>query len=342
VRHRPGIAYWIDHFTLGTEDLERFIDFHARVFGAPLQTPQPPGMAFMTVSACHHGGFLQRSALPTPARPGNALPRYAYFVRKDDLEEHVRRLDANGVPHTSPIRTAAEGADGLAVRFVDLDGNQFEFWAPDELPEGAMAGSGPLKIGRISHIVYESRDLARTATFFERYCALQALERPGIGRDTLVLSLAAGARLVYERVEQLGGRTSGHGVYRDLHTALVVRDDDFWPSYEPLWANLPDWEFDARRDAPPQGAANLPARTALHGSPAGHAWKRAFGRGDDWYDWDTNLFHYYVGKPVDGTMTHYEGHTIDDFMEEYLAARGLRLEVPLAELYRKVMAGLPP
>ena len=39
------------------------------------------------------------------------------------------------------------------------------------------------------------------------------------------------------------------------------------------------------------------ARTALHPSAAGRAWHEAWGRGDDWYDPDTNLFHFYGGEP---------------------------------------------
>ena len=341
VQQQSGTVHWIDHYTIGTSDLAQFIDFHERVLGAqtePADTPRPPGIVFQHVASCHHGGFMQRQPMPSAAPPGRALPRYAYFVRPEDLDEHVRRLDANHVPHTDPVRTATDGADGIAVYFVDPDGNQFEFWAPDRMPEGAMRGSGPMKVGRISHVVYEARDLERTAAFFKRFCALEPLRRADAGADTLVLPLAAGGRLVYKRVEALGERTSGRGIYRDLHTALVVREEDFWHCYERVWAELPEWDFDQRVGPPPSDGENLPARTALHGSPAGRAWKAVFGRGDDWYDWDTNLFHFFVGVPQNGTMTAYEPHAIDDYMAAYLASRGLRLPMPVAELYRQAHA----
>lgn len=326
---RPGAVYWIDHYTVGTNDLPRWIDFHERVLGAesePPHLPRTPDIKFQYVGICHHGGFLQKAPMPPAAAPGEALPRYAWFVRPQDLDAHVRRLDANSVPHTAPLRTSATGADGVAVYFVDLDGNQFEFWAPAQMPEGAMDSAGPLGIGRISHVTYESRDLGRTAAFFERYCMLEPLKSADLAPETLVLPLAGGAcRLIYKRVETLGHRTSGHGVYRDMHTALVVREEDLWTDYERLWAELPEWDYDARIGPPPPNGADLPARTALHGSPAGRQWKAAFGRGDDWYDWDANLFHYLVGIPRDGTMRSYEPHTIDDYVEPYLAARGLQL-----------------
>jgi hypothetical protein len=230
--------------------------------------------------------------------------------------------------------TSAEGEDGTAIYWQDPDGNQFEFWAPARLPAGAMdppEAGGPMKVGRISHGVYESRDLRRTADFFHRYCALEPLAGGDIPADTLVLPLAAGGRLVFKQTEAPGHRTSGRGVYRDLHTAVVVRPEDFWPNYERMWAELPEWDFDEQRGRYAGDGASLPARTTLHGSPAGRRWKAAFGRGDDWYDWDMNLFHFFVGVPQRGSMTTYEPHSIEDSMDQYLQAHG-RSAVPVEHI----------
>ncbi len=122
-------------------------------------------------------------------------------------------------------------------------------------------------------------------------------------------------------------RTTGRGVLRDLHTALVLRPEDFWPAYERLWADLPEWEFDAERDGVYDGDwQTLTPRTAVHPSKAGRAWHQLFGRGDDWYDPDTNMFHFFGGDPVNGAMTNYVGHSIDEYAPAYLAARGLKYE----------------
>ena len=59
---------------------------------------------------------------------------------------------------------------------------------------------------------------------------------------------------------------------------------------------------------------------ALHGSPAGRRWIATFGRGDDWYDWDANLFHFFGGAPKGGSMATYEPHSIEDYMDAYLEA----------------------
>jgi len=328
---RPGTIYWIDHYAVGTNDLDRWVEFHERVLGAETwktNRPHPMNM-FQELTNCRHAGFLQQEGVPDSKGPGNALPRYGFYVREEDLDQHLRHLDANQVEHTDPIRTSAEGEDGTAIYWVDPDGNQFEFWAPKRLPDGAMDDCGPLKIGRISHGVYESRDLKRTADFFSHYCALEPLVSADLDDDTLVLPLAAGGRLVFKQTDDPGERTTGRGILRDVHTALVCRKEDFWPNYERMWAELPEWDFDAERDGVYQGDwRTLTARTAIHPSPAGRAWHAAWKRGDDWYDPDTNLFHFFVGVPQDGSMAKYEGHSIDDVAQDYLSAHGLTWERP--------------
>jgi hypothetical protein len=192
-----------------------------------------------------------------------------------------------------------------------------------------MDKAGPLKIGRISHGVFESRDLQRTAAFFDRYCALEPLASSEVDADTLVLPLAAGGRLVFKKTENPGLRTTGRGVLRDVHTALVLREPDFWPAYERMWNELPEWDFDAERDGVYSGDwETLPARTAVHPSPAGRSWFKAYARGDDWYDPDTNLFHFFGGLPQGGSWADYEGHSIDEYAKAYLEARGLSYEKP--------------
>ena len=124
-----------------------------------------------------------------------------------------------------------------------------------------------------------------------------------------MLPLASGGRLVFKQTDSPGMRTTGRGILRDVHTALIMRQEDFWPGYERMWAELPEWDFDAERDGIYQGDwESLPARTALHPSPVGRRWHASFHRGDDWYDPDTNLFHFMVGTPVEGSMRNYDGH----------------------------------
>jgi catechol 2,3-dioxygenase-like lactoylglutathione lyase family enzyme len=327
----PRTIYWIDHYTVPTNDLQRSIEFHERVLGTKSMPatglPLERGMfqAFshpemlLRGDHSHQGLFVMREPLPPSEAPGKGYPRHGLFVRPEDMDEHVARLDANGVVHTAPVRTSAEGESGTAAYWLDADGNQFEFWAPDRMPDGVMDDCGPLKIGRISHVVYASRDLHWTTEFFARYCGLQPAKSVDIPADTVVFPLAMAGRLVFKRSDELGRRASGRGVFSDCHTALVVREEDFWPSHERLWADLPEWEFDAQHRRFVGDGANMPARTLLHGSPNGMRFKAAFGRGDDWLDPDANLFHFVGGTPRDGSLLHYERHFLDDYMDDYLA-----------------------
>jgi len=318
---RPGTIYWIDHFAVPSNDLDRWIKFQINVVGAKLARingltteARQPGQggvaAFCQTPYTMVDGFLATEELPKAADPGAGLPRFGFFIRAEDIDEHLRRLDEQKVAHTDPIRTSEEGQDGTAIRFADPDGNQLEFWAPTRLPAGAMAGATPVKVGRISHAVYESRDLDRTADFFDRFAALDPISSSDVPKDTLAMPLAGGGRIVYHRVEQLGdwtlARASG-----GPHAALTIRDEDFWPNYRRMWDTLSEGE------RPEAGASaidfpTLPARTIMHGSGGGRRWFKMYGRGDDFYDWDANAFHFMgsAGMTDSPEMT-YKAHSMD-------------------------------
>jgi predicted enzyme related to lactoylglutathione lyase len=320
---RVGTVHWIDHYVVCSEDIPRWAAFHAKVLGA-VTLPDPGGKlpgVFQRVARIRHGGFTAKAPMPPTKGPGVGLPRHGYYIYAADIDAHLRRLDEAGAIHGSPIRTSADGDSGTAIYWQDPDGNQFEFWAPDELPEGAMTECGPERIGRISHGVYESRDLERTAAFFKRYCDLDPVRNADIAADTLVLRLGAGGRLVFKKVAELGGRTTGMGL-ADAHTALLLRDNDFFPNYRRVWAELPEWAFDPREGKPIENPESLPARTVLHPSPAGRRFHALAQRGDDFIDWDTNLFHFYGGTPVGDSMAVYEGHAVEDYIADWERTHG--------------------
>ncbi|MEA2642530.1 MAG: Glyoxalase/Bleomycin resistance protein/Dioxygenase superfamily [Chloroflexota bacterium] len=323
---RPGTIYWIDHYVVGSDDLERWADFQTKVIGA--HPPDRPEAARRFIifqdltSCCHHGAMLSPDPLPPSAGLGKGLPRHGLFIRQADIEQHLRRLDQYGVPHLDPVRTSAEGDEGISIAWEDPDHNQFEFWAPDRLPAGAMTDCTSVGVGRISHGVYECLDLQRAADHFATYCAVDPLVSADIPADTLVLPLVGGARIVYKQVETIGQRTGGWGKLSAAHAALVVRDEDFWPSYERMWANVPEWKYDRETRGFVGAGTELPARTARHGSPGGVQWFEIRERGDDWYDWDTNCFHFMGGVPRDAGFTEYEPHTMDWHLPEYVKLHG--------------------
>jgi hypothetical protein len=172
-----------------------------------------------------------------------------------------------------------------------------------------MDPASSAKVGRICSATFESRDLTKTADFYSRYCGIDPLRSADIANDTLVIPLAGAGRLVFKKVDSLGDRTLGRAVYRAMHTAMIVRDDEFMPAMNRMWEELPEWDFDP--DALPTlsaaEAGALPARTCIHGSPIGPEWKRTMGRGDSFCDWDTNGFHFAAAAPVDGSMVNFDG-----------------------------------
>jgi hypothetical protein len=316
----PGTVYWLDHVVVPTNDLMRWRKFTVDILGA-----HPDPVSGLTTAAFHDGhaiqvcshlpfsrihGFLQREMLPPGSNPRNELPRVAFYIRAEDIDAHLRRLDEHHVPHSDPERVSEEGEDGTAIYFEDPDSNQMEFWAPSTLPPAAMEGAGPLGVGRISHAVFASRDLGRTAALFHDFCALDPLASADIPKNVLALGLAGGGRIIYHEVRELtGDRTSGSMKWRGPHTGLTVRKEDFWPSYRRMWDALPEWDGTGQPES-------LPARTALHASEGGEEWKRMYGRGDRLYDWDTNAFHLVGGDPINDSMLTYEPRYIGEMFRE--------------------------
>jgi hypothetical protein len=187
------------------------------------------------------------------------------------------------------------------------------------MPEGAMEIATEEKVGRISHTVYGTRELSRTAAFFEKYCALEPEQSSTTAEGTLVLRLRAGGRLVYKLVDRVDERVSGHGTWWDMHTALTVRHEEFLPSYRRMWDGIPEEQgYKADLNLSLQQQEALPARTGLHRSPVGIRWKEICDRGDEFYDWDCHSFHFIGGKPLkaDGSMALYEAIEQEEYLRE--------------------------
>lgn len=337
-RHEPrGVVHWIDHFIVGTNDMVNWVDWAVNATGitrrpirgitTKARQKDVPIMCFLwwEGESCRIGAFLQPEVYPEAKPLGEELPRCGFYIRPEDVDRHLARLERHGIPHTDPVRTADGGDEGTVIYFADPDGNQFEFWAPEHMPEGAMEICTTEGVGRISHAVYGSRDLGRTADFFGKYCALEPEVNPNVAEGNLVLRLQAGGRLIYKLADQVDERVAGHGPWWDMHTALTVRAEEFMPNYRRMWETLPE-EAMAKEDdtLTLEQEDALPARTGLHRSPVGYRWKAMFERGDEFYDWDGHAFHFFGGRPVkdDGTLAFY---TIVE-QEEYLTDVAIEAE----------------
>ena len=326
-----GAVHWIDHRVVGTNDLVKWVDWAVKATGA-----KPWPMIGITTAArkrnapinCfldfangprHMGAFLQPEVYPESKGLGKELPRCAFFIRPEDMDSHLKRLDQHSIPHSDPVPMSTDGDNGTAIYFEDPDGNQYEFWAPVHMPDGAMEVCTSQKVGRISHMVFGSRNLERTAAYFKQYCSIGQMDSPEIPDDTLVLNLLGGARLVYKLVDSVDVRVVGHGPWYDMHTALTIRAEEYLNNYQRMWDGLPE-EKDAKENLNQTVEEHdaLPARTGLHRNPWGPLWKKTFKRGDEFYDWDGHGFHFVGGIPLkdDGSMTFYRGKESGDYLKE--------------------------
>jgi catechol 2,3-dioxygenase-like lactoylglutathione lyase family enzyme/predicted enzyme related to lactoylglutathione lyase len=311
-----GAVHWIDHYAVPTNDLGRHLEFVEQALGGRLnlrlglttqgRIRRQPIAVFHSIGHYHSvGGFLQERMLPEPDDPG-AAPRIGFFARRADLAEHIARLERVGVPHTGIVDHADYGEDGWSVYFRDHDGNQYELWAPAQMPAGAMESDNTTRVGRISHAVLESRDVHRAAEFYVTFCGMQRIEA-GISEQRVALKLLGGGLLVLDRVDVLSDRTGGHNHWRGQHLALTVDDDDFVRAYERFWDALPESDYvPYSAEGAPDDERHRPPRTELHGLQARGERDNGFRRGTFVYDWDGNNFHLVGGTPLDGGMTHYE------------------------------------
>ncbi|MBV9119216.1 MAG: VOC family protein [Chloroflexi bacterium] len=313
--HRPGSVVWIDHFVVPSNDLPKQGKFMEDVLGGyvrfnlPLTTQArmrgTPIGSFYQVGRYHDiGVFLQDKMLPASKPLGQGCPRFGFYIRESDIDFHLKRLDEAGVEHSEPVHTAAEGEEGTAIFLLDPCGNQYEFWAPRELPAGAMESDNPTRVGRISHIVAESTNLNRTAAFYQELCGLDAIENGDIAGDTLALRLLGGGRIIYKQVQELDERTLGHNIWAGAHMALVVPDEEFVAAYQRFWDQLPESEV-AFGKLSSVKEAEIKPRTELHGFIANYGKPDETKRGTYVYDPDTTGFHLMGGIPLDREFGHY-------------------------------------
>jgi hypothetical protein len=148
---------------------------------------------------------------------------------------------------------------------------------------------------------------------------MQVERNAATSEGTLILRLKAGARLVYKLVEQVDERIAGHSPWWDMHTALTVREEEFFPNYRRMWEGLPEEEGpkETLKDSRDKEDA-FPARTGLHRSPVGYKWKEIYQRGDEFYDWDGHAFHFFGGIPLkdDGSLALYQGKEQEEYLRE--------------------------
>jgi hypothetical protein len=136
-----GAVHWIDHFVVGTNDMAAWADWAVNAIGL---TPRP--LIGLTTAArkrnikitsflwwdggsCRIGAFLQPEIYPKAKELGKDMPRCGFYIRAEDIDHHLKRLDRHKIPHSDPVKTAADGDEGTVIYFADPDGNDLELCA---------------------------------------------------------------------------------------------------------------------------------------------------------------------------------------------------------------------
>src|ERR671939_89796 len=128
---RPGAVHWIDHFVVPVNNMLPWERFMEQVFGGTVHHRGGLSTAemlrggqvrtFYNVGYHEIGGFLQPSFLPKSDGPGSALPRWGFYIRQSDVDQHRRRFDEHHVAYCDPMRTSEDGEEGISMQFEDVD-----------------------------------------------------------------------------------------------------------------------------------------------------------------------------------------------------------------------------
>ena len=113
-----GAVHWIDHYVVGTNDLPGWSYWALHATGLPMRPinglttnmrkKNTPIFCFMwwDDESCRIGAFLQPENYPKAKELGKDMPRCGFYVRPEDIDKHLHRLDQHKIPHTDPVKTA--------------------------------------------------------------------------------------------------------------------------------------------------------------------------------------------------------------------------------------------
>src|SRR5262249_8884384 len=100
-----GAVHWIDHYVVGTNDMVAWADWAVNATGITRRPlcglPREARKRNIKIlcfwwgegGSCRIGVFLQPEFSP-PAKPlGEELPRCGFYIRPEDIDLHLRRLD---------------------------------------------------------------------------------------------------------------------------------------------------------------------------------------------------------------------------------------------------------
>ena len=208
-------AETLDHVAFPVRDLPRSEKFYIDTVGLAFLTRRTnaDGSPRHTyVKAGENIIGLNLPGVQTDASPSGA-PRYAVaFGTEAEFAATADRIQKSGVA-CGATREHPAGAPLLrSLRFIDFDDNHFEI-CMSRAPLGELS---------LSHVVFETRDLAKATNF---YSEALGLKFAGEIEDEHYFEFSNHQLLAVKQVAGLSDRTKRHG--RAVHVAFNVSQEDF-------------------------------------------------------------------------------------------------------------------
>jgi catechol 2,3-dioxygenase-like lactoylglutathione lyase family enzyme len=258
----------IDHTGFVTEDLLGAEKFYEKIFGAKVLfrthlTTKDRKTGYVPFTFVNMGGHRYELCLALdeylpPNDSLHILPRIAFEVSDAELDRAPSVLEANQVPFEGPFAVTDFPNVGRALLLLDPDGNVTELCTRTadgaKLPEGAA--DGPIRIGRISHVVQEATDLDVAERFYNRALGLDPLGRTSAngGQPMVSLRTSTGQIFQFAKVEALSPRSlfrAGADAspvpdavpgtpyrYKGAHTAVAVPTPE---AYQRVFKAIPEF-----------------------------------------------------------------------------------------------------
>ena len=328
-----GAVHWIDHYVVGTNDMaalellggQRHRSARSgRSIGLTTNTRKKNIKIFCFMwwegGSCRIGAFLQPENYPPAKELGKDLPRCGFYIRPEDIDDHLRRLDQHKIPHSDPIKTAADGEEGT-VDLFRRSGRQ----------SIRVLGAGPDARRR-----HGDRHDGKSRPHQPRRLRLA---RSGANRGVLREVLWHG------RWSEIRKPPKAH--WCCACAPAPVSSTSWWISStnaSPATALggtcTPRSRCAKRNSFRTTGVCGTgsPKRKALKKLSTIHAtrkitflrapvctaarsaikWKEIYQRGDEFYDWDGHAFHFIGGIPLaaDNSMALYEGIEQEEYLLE--------------------------
>jgi catechol 2,3-dioxygenase-like lactoylglutathione lyase family enzyme len=258
----------IDHTGFVTENLVRAEKWYEKVFGAQVLFRTHLSTAdrkkgYVPFTFVNMGGHRYELCLALdeflpPNDSVHILPRIAFEVSDREMDRAPKVLEANEVPFDGPVDRSDLPNVSRTLLLLDPDGNVTELCTrkTDGAPVPEGAEDGPIRIGRISHMVLEATDLDVTERFYERGLGLDPLGRSSVngGQPVVTLRTATGQLFQFAKVDALSGRslfragadsspvpdpTPGTPYrYKGAHTAVSVASPE---AYQRVYKAIPEY-----------------------------------------------------------------------------------------------------